>query len=450
MKLYAIVVFLLFFNLKSKAQEVENGYRSGRYQTFSKDGAWCWFSDPRAVYLNGKIYSGWVAADGSIVVGSYDQETAEIKQVNLFPTFNKDDHANPTFLILPDKRIMVFFSAHNGKGFGEEKPAIFYTTSKKPEDISEWETLQRKTENVEGPKGFCYTNPVMLSAENNRIYIFWRGGDWKPTFSYTDDFGVTWSQPFTLVKSSLNEGKRPYVKVSSNGKDEIYFAFTDGHPGNEPLNSIYYLKYRVGKFYKADGTVVGSMHSLPLEHEDCDIVYDANQAFKVSRNGVRSWIWDVSSDKSGNPVLVYTRLPAETKHEYYYAKWNGDTWLDYKISSAGSFFPRYPKTKEMQEPEPHYSGGVYLDHENTNVVYYSRPIGDIFEIFKAETKDAGATWVEVSITSNSTKDNVRPFAIRGAGDDAKAQVLWMYNDQYTHYKEFKARIKMDLLEKKKE
>ena len=39
--------------------------------------------------------------------------------------------------------------------------------------------LQRKTENIEGTRGFCYTNPVMLSEENNRIYIFWRGADWK-------------------------------------------------------------------------------------------------------------------------------------------------------------------------------------------------------------------------------------------------------------------------------
>jgi len=448
MKLHVLAVIFLVFNVQVEAQEVKNGYSADQYQTFSEDGAWCWFSDPRAVHLNGKIYSGWVSSDGSIMVGSYDERTAEIKEVNLFPKFNKDDHANPSFIILPDKRIMVFFSAHNGKGFGEEKPAIFYATSKKPEDISEWETLQRKTENVEGPKGFCYTNPVMLSEENNRIYIFWRGGDWKPTFSYTDDFGSTWSKPITLVKSSLNEGKRPYVKVSSNGKDEIYFAFTDGHPGNEPLNSIYYVKYKAGKFYKADGTVVGSMDSLPLEHEDCDVVYDANKAFHESRNGVRAWIWDVSSDEKGNPVVVYTRLPTETRHEYYYATWHGDSWKNAKVSAAGSFFPRFNRTKEMQEPEPHYSGGVHLDHENTNVVYYSRPVGDIFEIFKAETKDAGETWEEVSITSNSTKDNVRPFAIRGAGNDAQTQLLWLFNDRYAHYKDFKTRVKMSLLRKK--
>ena len=47
---------------------------------------------------------------------------------------------------------------------------------------------------------------------------------------------------------------RPYTKVYSKGDDKIHFTFTDGHPRNEPLNSIYYVCYKNGAFYKADGT----------------------------------------------------------------------------------------------------------------------------------------------------------------------------------------------------
>lgn len=435
-----ISISLLAFILFSFSLSAQN---SSSFETLSNDGAWCWFSDPRAVQINDKIYAGWVAANGSIMVASHNQTTGETKEVNISPEFDKDDHANPSFLVLPDKRLMVFFSAHSRLGKGEEEPAITYATTTNPEDISSWETQKRLTKNAEGPMKFCYSNPVMLSKENNRIYLFWRGGDFKPTFAYTDDFGQTWSEVHSLVKSFSDNGKRPYVKISSNGIDEINFAFTDGHPRNEPLNSIYYLKYKAGKFHKADGTVVGTMESLPIRHGDCDVVYSSPDEFKESHNASRAWIWDIAEDEKGNPVMVYTRLPEESKHQYYYARWDGSKWVNSKISEAGSWFPRYHKTKETREPEPHYSGGIYLDHENTNIVYYSRPVGDVFEIFKSESLDSGKTWTETAITSNSDKDNVRPYAIRGAGKDAKNQILWMLNDRYSHYMDFNSQIKMD-------
>jgi len=447
MKLKSFTVVFMFFlmSMTTYAQKQNNnGYPGEQYQTLSDNGAWCWFSDPRAVSLNGKVYTGWVSCEGNIMVGSYNKKTGEIKTKDLYPKFNHDDHAAPSFLILPDKRIMVFFTSHNGFGNGEKEPSILYSTTKYPEDITQWEPLSRKTENVSGKKGFCYTNPVMLSEENNRIYIFWRGADFKPTFSYTDNFGKTWSKSKTLVKSSGDMDKRPYTKICSNNKDAIYFAFTDGHPREEALNNIYYLKYKKGTFYKADGTVVGTMENLPVEHEKCDIVYNAPKEFIATNNAVRAWIWDIAIDKSGNPVVAYTRLPEESKHEYYYAKWNGSSWINSKVSEGGSWFPRYPKTKSMREPEPHYSGGICLDHENTNIVYYSKPIGDTFEIFKAETND-GKTWKETAVTSNSKKDNVRPEAIRGANKNDKMQIFWMYNDRYAHYTNFNARIKMEKL-----
>ncbi len=419
------------------------GKAARNYETLSEDGAWCWFSDPRAVSVDDKIITGWVARDGSVMVASYDIKSKAVQQFNLYPQFNKDDHANPSFVVLPDKKIMAFFSAHSTKGRGEKEPAISYAITKESGDITSWEPLQRITENSEGPMAFCYTNPVLLSEESNRIYVFWRGGDWKPTFRYTDDRGKSWSNIFSLVKSSENVFKRPYVKVSSNGKDEIHFAFTDGHPRNEPLNSIYYLKYRKGKFFKADGTELGTTQDLPLNHEDCDLVYDASEHFKKNAFGVRSWIWDIAVDSIGNPVIAYTKLPTESEHQYWYAYWDGQRWLNSKISDAGSWFPRYVKSKSEQEPEPHYSGGISLDQHEPNVVYFSKPVGDIFEVFRSETTDQGKSWVETPLTANSRKDNVRPHVIRRTAK-APGQVTWMYNDRYSEYTDFDTGIKISV------
>nr|MBX2875170.1 BNR repeat-containing protein [Saprospiraceae bacterium] len=166
------IVFCLIF-AASTAAYTQDAKPSQHFTSMSTDGAWCWFSDPRAVSLNQQIFAGWVTSDGSIMVGSYHEKTGVSKQVTLYPQFNKDDHANPSLIILPDNRLMVFFSAHSTRGRGEKEPAISYAITKRPADISEWEDLQRITQNAEGPRAFCYNNPVMLSEEDNRIYIFW-------------------------------------------------------------------------------------------------------------------------------------------------------------------------------------------------------------------------------------------------------------------------------------
>ncbi len=415
-----------------------------QYKILTKDGAWCWFSDPRAVLHNDIIYAGWVSADGSVIIGSYNTKNNIIKTSNIAPQFDQDDHANPSILILPDHRIMVFFSAHSTVGNGESESGITYLISKNPGDITQWNRPQRIIQNAVGPMKFCYTNPIMLSEENNRIYLFWRGGNWKPTFCFSDDMGQTWSKVFTLIHSNFKTHKRPYIKITSNGKDEIHFAFTDGHPREEALNSIYYLKYKKGAFYKADGTQIGTIDMLPIAHEKCDVVYDAPQYYKENSYGIRAWIWDIALDSTGHPVLAYTKLPTESEHQYWYATWNHDTWHNYKISDAGSWFPRYPRTKSMREPEPHYSGGIYLDHEHTNVVYYSRPIEDTFEIFRSITKDGGKSWDEIPITQDSHHDNVRPFALRDAYHADDPQVLWMQIEHYTHYTDFQSQIRMDI------
>ena len=100
MKRILAIVYICY--LLIGGQEVDGQNSGSSFKSFTDDGAWCWFSDPRAVSLNGTIYSGWVAADGSVMVASYNEKTEEITEVNMHPKFNKDDHANPSLLILPD------------------------------------------------------------------------------------------------------------------------------------------------------------------------------------------------------------------------------------------------------------------------------------------------------------------------------------------------------------
>jgi hypothetical protein len=85
---------------------------------------------------------------------------------------------------------------------------------------------------------------------------------------------------------------------------------------------------------------------------------------------------------------------------------------------------------------------VVLDHEDPSVVYLSRPVDDVFEIERWTTRDNGATWESVPVTTGSAHDNVRPFVLRGHGGGAPA-VFWMENRHYRHYLDFETAIRMD-------
>lgn len=82
--------------------------------TLTDDGAWCWFADPRALrHVNAatgsdKTYIGYIDVAGSIQAVQYDHVTQERKQVQVRAGFQQDDHNNPTFLALPDGRVMIF------------------------------------------------------------------------------------------------------------------------------------------------------------------------------------------------------------------------------------------------------------------------------------------------------------------------------------------------------
>jgi rhamnogalacturonyl hydrolase YesR len=403
------------------------------FVSFTDDGAWCWFADPRAVARDGKTYAGWVTEDGSIEVGCRDDKTGAITRFVLHKKYERDDHDNPSLLFLPDGRLRVFYTKHS---VVEE---INSRVTKRPGDISEWEpeTVIKPSDSSNPSSGITYSNPFLLSGEGNALYLFWRGRSFKPTMAKSLDGGVTWG-PAQVVfsKAGLPPGNRPYAKYTSNGKDRIHFLFTDGHPRNESGNSVYYACYRDGAFYKADGTRICGMSELPIRPEQADKIYDG------SSGGGRAWIWEIAHDAQDRPVVVYTRLPSERDHRYRYARWTGKEWLDHELCAAGGWFPQTPTG--TREREPHYSSGLALDPVNPSVVYLTRPVNGVRELEKWTTPDGGNTWKSEAITSGSLHDNVRPFVVRNHAPEGPA-VLWQnLSGRYVHYTDYRSSIKMDV------
>jgi hypothetical protein len=380
-------------------------------------GAWCWFGDPRGVHYANRTYVGWIDQEGDVKVASYDHATRLRTTVVVRWGLQVDDHDNPSLHVLPNGRLMVFYSRHSGD-------RMYYRVSKRANDITSWGAERTVPTNTAGSKGYTYPNPVQLSAESNRLWLFWRGGNWQPTFSRSDNGGGSWSTARTLVNSGPN---RPYIKFASNKTDRIHFAFTQGHPGSVNSN-IYYAYYKGGAFYRANGTRIKSMSRLPLSPREVDKVYDTDS---------RSWIHDIALDSSGRPVIVFAAFASPSNHHYRYARWTGTAWKWHRITPAGGSI--------SDSREPHYSGAITLDHENPSVVYLSREVGGMHEVETWRTPDGGTTWRRQAVTSGSSVENVRPISPRGlqAFDDDMS-VVWMRGN-YDHYLNYKTDITTRLL-----
>jgi hypothetical protein len=368
-----------------------------------------------------RTYAQWVTHNGRLQIGAYDHGTGGTEVHTLKQQWDRDDHNVGSFIVLPDNRLMVFYARHN-------KPGLFCRTASKAEDICQWDDEVTVSDD---PK-ISYNHPVYLSEEK-KFYVFWRGASWKPTFSTSND-GQSWSEPEILIqdKGRNNASIRPYTKITGDGRSSIHFAFTDGHPRDEKLNSLYYLRYEGGSFFKADGTLVGSMKTLPIPHSNSDVVYNGKAT------EVRAWVWDIALDDEGLPVIAYTRLPTETDHRYCYARWTGEKWLDTDVTPGGRWFPQTPDGKK--ESEPHYSGGLTLDPSRPSTLYVSRQVNDMFVIEKWDTPDKGRTWRSRPVTQPSMRLNVRPVVPRGYVGQTP-HVLWMFGD-YEHFKKFRTGIKL--------
>src|SRR5829696_6312587 len=80
-------------------------------------GAWSWFADPRAVHYEGahnRTYVSWIDRLGGVRVASYDHATRVRTTIVLHWNLGVDDHNNPALHVLPDGRVMVFYSRHGG------------------------------------------------------------------------------------------------------------------------------------------------------------------------------------------------------------------------------------------------------------------------------------------------------------------------------------------------
>jgi hypothetical protein len=408
----------------------------------TKDAGYCWFEEPRALFVGdtlivGNVASGWADANkrGDIEAIAYDVKTRQSTVTELHDRLELDDHDSPAFVRRPDGRLLTLYAKHGTENH-------FYYRVSSPGSLSTWDN--ERTFVPTAATKLTYSNLFLLTSEANRIYDFYRGLDdsYKPSFAYSDDAGETWKSGNVVINVPSTEKHRPYVRYASNGVDTIHLLYTEAHPRDYD-NSLYHVSYRQGSLYRSDGTLVRSLAQGLTSPSEGSRIYqgDADHV---------AWGMDLKLDQAGRPVALYSvqvgsaGLPTGQGGDdirYRYARWDGSTWRDNALAYGGS---------KLYSGEDDYSGLAVVDPSDTNVVFIStnadpvtgKPLlsaGDGLrhhELFRGETADGGQTWHWTAVTHDSTLDNLRPIA-PPPGPAGQRALLWLRGKYraYTDYQQ---------------
>ncbi|QBG49344.1 hypothetical protein EGM51_17790 [Verrucomicrobia bacterium S94] len=416
-----------------KADPIANYDRTAdrhAFTVFMENGGWCWFQDPRAVLQGDYLVIGGVSGNGSgaALIGSYDLKSKKVLGSFVAKDrFNRDDHNSPAFYARPDGSLLAVYARHGWEKFH------YFRISTSP-DFTQWgpeQRIQHADFLTDKKDKVTYMNLYNMSAEG-KLYNFYRGMEYNPTFCTSTDQGLSWSEDTHFIQSEVDGRNRPYARYAGNGKDTVYVSFTDGHP-HVFGNNLYYAEFRGGSFYRADGTLIKSLKTDgPLRPSEAELIYHGSNV-KVKQSTNAAWTSSMVFDAEGYPHIGYTVHLSASDLRYRIASWDGTQWHDREVAFGG---------KCLYRSQTSYTGLITLDPKDPSYVVISTDVdpnsgvdrGGKHEIYRAGVALADNTqtieWE--AVTKNSPVRNIRPIILN---DGTRRVVLWNRGDyqSYTDY-----------------
>jgi hypothetical protein len=383
---------------------------------------WSYFGDPRAVAYRSWIYTGCIGTDGKVKLDEFNLRTGEKRLLTLFRGLEVDDHNNPSLVFFRNK-LFAFASPHSGYVFPRDRRSVMrYRVSVRDHGLGRgWRGTRTVPLGHGCGLGYTYPNPVV---SRGRLFLFMRGPCWYPYYTSTAD-GRHWSRPRTLVLGPPSTGRnvRPYAKYDTAPDGSILMTFSDGHPGSYK-NNLYYARYRSGRFYKADGSLIGTVGDLPFRLGQLDRV----QRYSPSKG--RPWPMDIAWGSDGVPSIVYSSRVGYDD-VFRYARWNGERWVTRLITPAGGSLFGYR------------NGGITFNHSDPRWVVLTRLIDGQQEIEVRYTPDQGRTWQSFQLTRNSKVINFRPVFPRGLSDPDQLVVVYVSGSAKS-FRSYRTVVKMQV------
>ncbi|WP_052444804.1 glycoside hydrolase family 105 protein [Flammeovirga sp. OC4] len=367
-----------------KASVKETGVTSETYQSISFNASYNWntSSNSNAVFYQGKYsrtYMTWVDNYGDVHVGSFDYKSNKISSKQIFDNDQNIPVESVSLLVNKSGKVIVFV------GFAGNKNA-FVAQTEEAENIKNWNVKELALNAV---------NTIQPVISNDKLTLFWQDNQGN---IFTSDSGLK-------DKKLVTTGVTNFRLVSD---EAVHMAITK----NE---SLYYLKLQDSKIYKVDGTESFNLSSGAINDDKMDLVVQDTESKGL-------WAWDIALSKEGTPVIVYSNNTGEKKFNYSRVTRKSDNWYSKLMAdSKGNY--NYSKA----ESAPFQVGGIAIDKSSTDAIYLSVKRGDFFEIEKWTTTNQGKSWKVKEITSKSSKNNLLPLAVNGAGMEYPAHVVWLQN-----------------------
>lgn len=358
--------------LEISYNHIEHGVEAG----------WNWFNRPVGAFYNNVTYYGWIDIDGDAGISAFNHTSGSTSSFTLHSNLDDDDHCAPAVIIMPNGKIIAFYSTHN------EDEYIRWRVSTNAESIASWET----EDNFATDAWACYPQPYYLPDED-LLYVFYRG--YNGTLAYwgyrtSDDYTATFSSENVIYWGIPYGGYNPspYTIPVLNGEDRFDFSVTRASQDTTPHRNVWHYYYQDGSFYQSDGTLICADSELPFSLED-----DATCIYNSTVTGYDCWVEDTSVDpNTGYPVIGFAEfIDADDEHLYHYAYWNGTAWTDEVMCDGGGAMC-------MDPSQYYYSGGIAISRTNVSIVFASVGSDDNdFDILKFETGDSGETWISETV-----------------------------------------------------
>lgn len=306
---------------------------------------------PAGVYHKGTTYVAYQGPLEDPYVASYNHKTKEwkgpfkagVSSMGKDPNRKKriDNHGKPAILIDDADYVHIAFGGHGGTREDGDNPLgnhhygkNLHAVTKKPLDISQWETL----DNI----SIFGTYSQFIKMDNGDMYLFYRHGAHRSNWVYqkSTNNGVTFGEPISFLKhkrrTDILAEDSWYPWVTRGNGDEIIVAFdyhicrdrnnTEDERGHIPeRHNLYYMVFntKTGQWKNVKNEPL----TMPLTKELAD---QKTLVWKIPNDWTFQAIADV--DPNGHPhvgVMVGSDVgrnrsgPKRIQH----FRWNGQTWL---------------------------------------------------------------------------------------------------------------------------
>jgi hypothetical protein len=306
---------------------------------------------PAGIHHNGITYVAYQGPLEDPYVASYNHKTktwkgpfkAGVSEMGKDPSRKKkiDNHGKPSILIDDEGYIHIAFGGHGGMKKHGKNPLgnhhygkNLHAVSKKPLDISEWETL----DNI-SPFG---TYNQWIKMDNGDIYLFYRHGAHRSDWVYqkSTDNGRNFSNPVSFLKhkrrTEIEAEDSWYPWVSRGNGDDIIVAF-DYHicrDNNNTQDERGHIPERHNLYYMVFDTSSNEWKNIKNEVLRMPLTKEMADEKALVKNTGDNWTFQgiVTIDSQGNPHIGMTIGPdigkkrsGPKRMEYF--KWNGSEWI---------------------------------------------------------------------------------------------------------------------------